>query len=255
MDSTDATLFGAIQVKGFFQMLILPLILLLATGWAQAETYKDFPKELLPLLDQNDILIIGEQHGKEESTRFLAELAEEGTQGERCLTIALEIGSEQQSAINRAMIEKLSIAEIVVAPVIDHAGYRGMLEALSKLTVAGRCLKVVAIDGEPEIVERDAWMAEKLAPYMGKGRVVALLGALHAAKDIRWDNGQEKAFLAERLVAKGYAVCTLQQMWGRGERGISPLTLDDVAGILDPVAARMPEEAQEFGDYAIRWTR
>lgn len=256
MDSTDATLSGALQgMRISFRILFSSLILLaMVARWAQADTYQELSQELLTLLDQNDILIIGEQHGKEESTRLLAELAEEATQEERCLTIALEIGSEQQSAINRAMVGKLSIAEIVVAPVIDHAGYRGMLAALSKLTVAGRCLKVLAIDGEPEIIERDAWMAEKLAPYLGKGRVVALLGALHAAKDIRWDNGREKAFLAERLEAKEFRVGSVVQIWdGQGSDKVAPLTLEDVADVLDPVAATLPEDVREFGDYVVRW--
>ena len=239
----------------FSCILFSSLILLaLVARWAQADTYQKLSQKLLPLLDQNDILIIGEQHGKEDSTRLLAELAEEATQGERCLTVALEIGSEQQSVVNQAMAGDSSIAEIAVVPVIDHAGYREMLAVLNRLTVAGRCLTVIAIDGEPEIIERDAWMAEKLAPYLGKGRVVAFLGALHAAKDIRWDNGREKAFLAERLEAKGVRVCSVVQIWGgQGSDFVAPLTLEDVANVLDPVAARLPEEAREFGDYVVRW--
>ena len=240
-----------------FHMLKLILILLiLIPGWSHAEErYKAVARELIPLLDRNDILILGEFHGREESTRLLAGLADEATQGGGCLTVALEIGSEQQSTIDRVMSGQGEIAEIVVVSIIDHAGYREMLAALSRLSLAGRCLKVIAIDGEPEIVERDAWMAEKLEPYLGKGRVVALLGALHAAKDIKWDNGREKAFLAEKLVSKGYAICSVQQRWDEGEVGVSPLTLDDVAEILDPVAARLPEKAREFGDYAVRWMK
>lgn len=232
-------------------------LLILVPEWSHSEEkYKEVSGELLPLFDRSDVLIIGESHGENESTRLLAALAGEATQGERCLTVALEIGSEQQSVIEKAMAGDSSIAEIVVAPAIDHAGYREMLAALSRLSVAGRCLKVVAIDGEPEIIERDAWMAEQLARFLGKGRVVALLGVLHAAKDIRWDNGREKAFLAERLVAKGFRVCSVVQIWdGQGNDKIAPLTLEDVADVLDPVASGLPEDAREFGDYALRWAR
>jgi hypothetical protein len=171
-----------------FHMLKLILILLiLIPGWSHAEErYKAVARELIPLLDLNDILILGEFHGREESTRLLAGLADEATQGGGCLTVALEIGSEQQSTIDRVMSGQGEIAEIVVVSIIDHAGYREMLAALSRLSLAGRCLKVIAIDGEPEVIERDPWMAEKLEPYLGKGRVVALLGRLHGAKDIRW---------------------------------------------------------------------
>ena len=242
----------------FTHILKLSLILLiLIPEWCHAEDrYKEVSKELLPLFDRSDILIIGEKHGKEESPRLLAELAGAATQGRGCLTVALEIGSEQQEVVDAAMTGKANIAEIGVVPVIDHAGYRKMLNVLSRLSVAGRCLKVVAIDGEPEIIERDAWMAEKLAPYLGKGRVVALLGALHAAKDIRWDNGREKAFLAERLEAKGVRVCSVVQIWdSQGIGKVTPLTVEDVADVLDPVAAKLPEDAREFGDYAVRWTR
>lgn len=240
-----------------FHMLKLILILLiLIPGWSHAEEkYKAVARELIPLLDRNDILILGETHGREESTRLLAGLADEATQGGGCLTVALEIDSEQQSVIDRVMSGQGEIAEIVVVPVIDHAGYREMLAELSGLALSGRCLKVIAIDGEPEVIERDLWMAEKLAPYLGKGRVVALLGALHVAKDIRWDNGLEKAFLAETLVDKGHAVCSVQQMWGGEEVGLSPLTSDDVAEILDSVAACLPDEAREVGDFAVRWRK
>lgn len=240
-----------------FHMLKLILILLiLIPGWSHAgEKYKAVIKELIPLLDRNDILILGETHGREESTRLLAGLADEATQGGGCLTVALEIGSEQQSVIDRVMSGQGEISEVVVVPVIDHAGYREMLAAVSRLSLAGRCLKIIAIDGEPEVIKRDAWMAEKLAPYLGKGRVVALLGALHAVKDIRWDNGLEKAFLAEKLVDKGYAVCSVQQMWGGEEGGLSSLTSDDVSEILDSVSAWLPEEAREFGDYVVRWRK
>ncbi|MDX9708501.1 MAG: hypothetical protein RBT64_03005 [Trichloromonas sp.] len=210
----------------FTHILKLSLFLLiLIPEWSHAEEkYKEVSRALLPLFDRSDILIIGESHGKDESTRLLAELAGEATQGRGCLTVALEIGSEQQEVVDAAMTGKANVAEIGVAPAIDHAGYREMLAAFSRLTVAGSCLKVVAIDGEPEIIERDAWMAEKLAPYLGKGRVVALLGALHTAKDIRWDNGRGKAFLAERLVAKGVRVCSVVQIWGgQGSDKIAPL--------------------------------
>lgn len=237
-----------------FRLILVLLILI--PGWSHAaEKYKEVSRELLPLIDRSDILILGETHGREESTRLLAKLADEATQGGGCLTIALEIGSEQQSVIDRVMSGTAEVAEIVVVPVIDHVGYREMLAALSRFMFAGRCLTVIAIDGEPEVIERDAWMAEKLVPFLGEGRLVALIGALHAAKDIRWDNGREKAFLAEKLMAKGYAVCSVQQMWDEGEVGVSPLTLDDVAEILDPVAARLPEKAREFGDYAVRWMK
>jgi hypothetical protein len=44
------------------------------------------------------------------------------------------------------------------------------------------------------------------------------------------------------------------QIWGgQGSDFVAPLTREDVANVLDPVAARLPEEAREFGDYVVRW--
>ena len=44
------------------------------------------------------------------------------------------------------------------------------------------------------------------------------------------------------------------QIWdGQGSDKVAPLTLEDVADVLDPVSARLPEDVREFGDYVVRW--
>ena len=60
--------------------------------------------------------------------------------------------------------------------------------------------------------------------------------------------------MADRLVAKGFRVCSVVQIWdGKGSDKVAPLTHEDVADVLDPVAARLPEDVREFGDYVVRW--
>jgi hypothetical protein len=113
---------------------------------------------------------------------------------------------------------------------------------------------MVAMDGFSEKISRDAWMAEMISPYIDKGKVLCLLGRLHTIKKIRWESGKQDPFLAERLVAHGYRVGSVMQIWGnKGEGAVSRLTMADAAIILQPVAAHMPEAAGEFGDYVIRW--
>ncbi|MDY0270779.1 hypothetical protein [Trichloromonas sp.] len=44
------------------------------------------------------------------------------------------------------------------------------------------------------------------------------------------------------------------QIWdGKGSDEVAPLAIEDVANVLDPVAARLPDDVREFGDYVVRW--
>ena len=113
---------------------------------------------------------------------------------------------------------------------------------------------MVAMDGFSQKISRDTWMAETVSPYIDKGKVLCLVGRLHAIKKIRWESGKQDPFLAERLVARGYRVGSVMQIWGdEGDGAVSRLTMEDAAIILHPVAAHRPETAGEFGDYVIRW--
>lgn len=231
------------------------LILISVPVFAQANDYIAISKQLTPLIEQNDILILGEKHGKQESTKLFTALTNYLTQNDTCLSVALEIGSDQQSVIDMAMSGTGGpISDIKISSIIDHPAYREMLSDIRQMVAEGRCLHVVAIDAPPNVLNRDAWMAEVMSPYIGKGKVLCLLGRLHGIKKIRWDSGNDNPFLAERLVADGYSVCSVMQLWdGKGDGTVSRLTIDDVARVLDPVAAHMPEDASEFGDYVVKW--
>ena len=97
-------------------------------------------------------------------------------------------------------------------------------------------------------------MTEVVSPYIDKGKVLCLVGNLHAIKKIRWESGDHNPYLAERLVDEGYTVCSVFQLWDKEGGGtLSPMTIDDVASMLDLLSAYMPEDASEFGNYVIRW--
>ena len=229
------------------------IILTLLPAFAQANNYTKISKKLSLLAEQNDILIIGETHGKQESTKLFTALTNYLNQTDTCISIALEIGSDQQYVIDKAMSGVGSVSDIKVSPIIDHHAYREMLAELRIMVAKGKCLKVIAIDGHRDGVSRDAWMVEVVSPYIDKGKVLCLVGSLHAIKKIRWESGKHDPFLAERLVAKGYSVCSVMQLWdGKGD-GVAELTVENAARVLDPVAAFVPEDASEFGDYLVRW--
>ena len=55
-----------------------------------------------------------------------------------------------------------------------------------------------------------------MVPFLAKGKIVFLVGRLHAIKKIRWERG-----VGQILVRKGYDVCTVMQVWdgGGGDSG------------------------------------
>lgn len=227
------------------------IILISLPAFAHANDYIAIAKQLSPLIGKHDILILGEKHGKQESTKLFTALTINIVETNTCIVVALEISSDQQSAIDRAMSGSGSVGGIKVSSIIDHPDYRQMLSELRDLTVEGRCLKVVAVDGYAQKQSRDEWMAMNIEPLL-EGKVLFLVGNLHAIKKIRWESGKDDPFLAERLVRKDYSVCSVMQLWD-GKGGVSELTVDDAARVLDPVAAYVPTDASEFGDYVVRW--
>ncbi|MBW2186710.1 MAG: hypothetical protein JRG71_10050 [Deltaproteobacteria bacterium] len=236
-----------------FTITILITIILLPS-FAQANDYTTIAKQLKQLTDKHDILIIGEQHGKQESTKLITELTNYLTQNDTNLSIALEVGSDQQAVIDRLMYDSGSVSDIEICQIIDHPAYREMLSGLKNLIAEGRRLQVIAIDGVRKCESRDAWMAEMVVPLINKGKVLCLVGNLHAIKRIRWESGDHNPYLAERIISEGYTVCSVFQLWGMGGGGtLSRISIDDVTGMLDLLSAYMPDEASEFGDYAVSW--
>ena len=89
-----------------------------------------------------------------------------------------------------------------------------MLVHLGRWQRAGRGLQVHAID-EPMAVagNRDVWIARQLNHLIGPTPVLALLGDLHALRQVHWTSGQDEPFVAERLIRQGIDVLSVIQRW------------------------------------------
>ena len=213
------------------------------------------PAQLASFIDQHDILLLGERHGRAESPKLMAQIVDQYTSDGKCLTVALEIDSNQRLAIEKVMAGAGPVADITISPIIDQPEYREMLNQLGNWFRSGRCLKVVAVDGFEQKETRDEWMAQNLSPFLEKEKILFLVGRLHAIKKILWERGADRPFLGEILVRKGYDVCSVMQIWnGKGGQGtLAELSIGDVERVLGPTSAIVPEDPKEFGDYVVRW--
>ena len=143
-----------------------------------------------PILEQTKpgtITIIGETHKKTESVELFQNLALDVIRHYQCVIIGLEIGSNQQTILDAVMQGRASVNEIVLWPPLDHSPYRRMIETFAELKQRGQCIKVVGIDsGVNNDIDRDQWMASRLAEQGRNAPVLVLLGALHTLKRVNW---------------------------------------------------------------------
>ncbi len=160
------------------------------------------------------VTILGEIHGHPDSPALLTALVDRLTRTGGCLTVALEIGSDQNPVLQQALSGQQPVARVRISPIIDQPAYRTMLVNLGRWQRAGRCLQVHAID-EPAAVagNRDVWMARQLGHFVGPTPVLALLGDLHALRQVHWTSGRDDPFVAERLIRHGIAVFSVIQRW------------------------------------------
>jgi hypothetical protein len=170
-----------------------------------------------PILEQikpGSITIIGESHKKTESVELFLSLALDVIRHYQCVVIGLEIASDQQSTLDAVMQGRASVNDVALWPPIDHPPYRRMLENFAALKRQGLCLKVIAIDaGMDNKIDRDQWMALRLAEQTGNAPVLVLLGALHTLKKTDWLVAIGKPRVAEILSDKGFRVRSFPQRW------------------------------------------
>jgi len=172
-----------------------------------------------PIIDQikpNTFTIIGEQHKHPESIALFQALITDYLKQGKCLTIALEIKSNQQAIIDQIPQGRATAADLEIAPMIDHLPFRKMINDLSKLQKNGSCLKLIAIDAGIDIdLSRDEWMAVKLAEQGGERPILVLLGSLHTLKKVHWDLSMTKdsPSVAEIMTSQGYHVKSYPQRW------------------------------------------
>ncbi|MBT4145561.1 MAG: hypothetical protein HOE45_01530, partial [Gammaproteobacteria bacterium] len=120
----------------------------------------------------DSITIIGEIHRHPESINLFQSLVHDYLKNNQCLSVALEINSNQQSVINQG-----KVSDIEISSIIDHPAYRKMIADLVTQQRNGACLKLLAIDAGDDIdMGRDEWMAISLARLVGETPVLALLG-------------------------------------------------------------------------------
>ena len=183
-------------------MLLKILLLIFISFSASANT--NIP------IKPDSITIIGETHRHPESINLFQSLIQSHLKNNQCLTVALEINSNQQSVINQG-----KVSDIEISSIIDHPAYRKMIAALVTQQRNGACLKLLAIDAGDDIdMGRDEWMAISLARLVGETPVLALLGSLHTLKKVNWDlsmtNGSPS--VAEVLSEQGYNVKSYPQV-------------------------------------------
>jgi uncharacterized iron-regulated protein len=181
------------------------------------------PADATPVYDRvvqgmvpNSITIIGEVHQRPESTQFLQSLIDGYLQQNKCLTVALEIASSQQPIIDEIMQGRADVSTIKIPPMIDHPSFWALIDDLVRMRSNGTCLKLKAIDAEIEkSIDRDEWMAEKLAEQVGHNPVLALLGNLHNLKKVDWNLALINAlpYVGEILISKGYRINSYAQIW------------------------------------------
>jgi hypothetical protein len=174
---------------------------------------------VMQVITPDTITIVGETHQRAESVDLFQSLIDDYLQQNKCLIVALEIASNQQSIIDDAVRGKVAVSAIEIAPIIDHPPFRALIDNLVRMRSNGACLELAAIDaGIEKKTGRDEWMAAELAELVSQDPVLALLGNLHALKKIDWDMAMTSGspYVAEILISQGYRINSFAQIWMDG---------------------------------------
>lgn len=249
-------------MKGF--EALLPLILLF-------HSTSNYAAELsIPqLLNNKDVVIVGETHRRPESTQFVTNTVSEYLRGGKCLIVGLEIPSNQQPVLERAFLRawrlyRVSIPSIPLGGIIDHPGYRKMLASFRDQIWQGKCLRIRAIDAPHMVsVDRDEWMEKQILETMDGTPLLVLVGNFHALKEVKWNSeALGGASLAERLVRRRIRVASVLQYWSKGDckdrrkeivSTLDPTAQEYVKQIMGVMDAYPPGEASEVVDGVVIW--
>lgn len=220
-------------MKGF--EALLPLILLFHSA-SNHIAELSMPQ----LLNNKSVVIVGETHRRLESTQFITNTVSEYLRGGKCLTVGLEIPSNQQPLLERAFLRawrlyRVSISSIPLGGIIDHPGYRKMLASFRDQIWQGKCLRVRAIDA-PRVasVDRDEWMEKQILELMDGTPILVLVGNFHALKEVRWNSeALGGASLAERLVRRRIRIASVLQYWSKED---CKNRREEILSALDPAA-------------------
>jgi uncharacterized iron-regulated protein len=213
------------------------------------------------------ITFIGESHKHIESAILVKDLVAAAIERGQCPVLALEIADSEQTAIDRAMAASASVSDIAIPASIDHLPMRKLIKHMVMLKMRSSCLSVVAIDAGPDNpIDRDEWMAARLANLVGDRPILVLVGALHTLKKVDWLVKSGKPSVAEQLATKGFQVKSFPQRWipeqcGAGESRHQRLVnaeMPETLGILNGslmslINAKPHESAQGVIDGLILW--
>lgn len=247
-------------------MNIYYLILSLALSvFTVSITHAQSERISLPfLLGSNQILVLGEEYGQEESAEFVLETVTEYVGGGGCLKVGLEISSDQQELVESAMNGEAEISQIVLKEEIDTLSYKQMLGGFSKLIQNGGCLSVYALDTPPSVpVTGDAWMEKEVVQIAGDTSVLILTRNIRAVKDYDNVGGDAGKLLAQRLRGRTYRVGSVLQHWKPGECATRNVELinseEERSGIyikesIGEIAAKMPEKVSMITDGVLVWS-
>ncbi|SFN02118.1 hypothetical protein [Nitrosomonas communis] len=191
-----------------FNSFIILLLLILTNAAAAYD-------RVMQGMVSNSITIIGEKHKRPESVKFFKSLIVDYLQQNECLTVALEIASNQQSLIDEIK-QGRPVSDIEIAPMIDFPPFRKLINDLAQMQRHNDCLKIIAIDAGLELkTRRDKWMGTKLTEHVGQTPILALVGNLHTLKKVEWYHAmiKKEPYVAEILTSKGHNVKTYPQIW------------------------------------------
>lgn len=239
---------------------ILLLILLTLTASLPALAFS-----LSEFIEQKDIVIVGETHRRPESIQLISETAAKYLEAGECLIVALEIDSDQQGILERALKGKTPVSSISIFPTIDFPAYREMLSSFQDHVENGRCLRVQAIDAPNDVdADRDEWMTEEIVKLIGDTPILVLIGNIHAIKKVKWSpDSRGKMYLAERLAKEGVNFSSVLQYWtkekcdsrsGKVVSASDPRALEYATSIMDTLNAEVPEKASDVTDAVIVWS-
>ena len=242
------------------QIRILLVLLLSSSVYAESNHHP-----ILAGIKPHSVTIIGETHKRPESFQFFQSIINDYLQNHKCLTVALEIASNQQNTVDQVIKGNAKVSDIEIAPPIDHSDFRLMIENLVNLQRNNVCFKLIAVDADIKLkTDRDAWMAGRFTEFIGETPIIALLGSMHTLKQITWNPEltRKPPYAPEILIAKGYSVYTYPQIWKdrecnthyrfirAGQPEATDLLVNSLFSVLNAVA---PKTAVNVVDGVVSW--
>ncbi|MBV6447457.1 MAG: hypothetical protein FCKEOINB_01086 [Nitrosomonas sp.] len=242
------------------QSFVLLVLILSSSVYAESNHHP-----ILANIKPHSITIIGETHKRPESFQFFQSIINDYLQNHKCLTVALEIASNQQSTIDQVIKSSAKVSDIEVAPPIDHPDFRLMIESLVNWQRDNECFKLIAVDADIKLkTDRDAWMADRFTEIIEKTPIIALLGSIHTLKEVIWNPEltRKPPYVPEILISKGYTVQTYPQIWKNYDcnRSYRFIRADQaeatellVNGLFSALNAEIPKTAVNIVDGIILW--